>query len=145
MPPSEEARSGDPQDTSSPVDRATLIGELTDQGEAFLWGHHRLPLLCSPVEDENLFLEFTNATPRGRQLRCLRRREPRTETSVDLVLAPPVVDRGVTQVEFAGNLLHGLAGPQQGQHSSSELRWVGLRHDDPFNDQSMTIPDSRLH
>ena len=79
LPPSIEASCGDPEDAAGPFDGATLIGEFSDQGEAFLWGHHRLPLLGSTVEvgstveDKDLLLELTDTTPRGGQSSRLRR------------------------------------------------------------------------
>ena len=56
--PGEEAGGRDLQDATGPLDRATLIGELSQQGRALFWGHHRLPLLSGLVEHQYLLLEL---------------------------------------------------------------------------------------
>ena len=58
--------------------------------------------------DRNLRFEFPDTSLRVGEFGVLRTREASLETSVDSCLAPPAIDRLITDAVLLGDLRHGL-------------------------------------
>src|ERR1035437_8911929 len=76
---------------------------LRSPRSAFWAAALREELRC-PAVDLELGLEFADPPLGGGQLVALDRRQPGDEPSVNLLLAPPGVDRLIADTEIAGNI-----------------------------------------
>lgn len=89
-------------------------------------------------DDEQLGLEFADATPRCPQLRGLGRADPGDLAAVDASLLDPLRQRDRMDAQLCDGPLLFLAGPDQDDVPSAELGGIGTWHGAQPLDEAVT-------
>ena len=93
-------------------------------------------------------LQLGDAAAGSSQFLLLPRRKTRLDTSVNSVLAPPVIDCLVRHAKIGRPGRHRPASSQQVPDLAAELRWISIRHEIPPSGQhttnsNMPTPENR--
>jgi hypothetical protein len=104
--------------------RMPVSGHPADGHVPVSWGHHPVQQLQRPLGGGELGLQRGDLAVRCSEFALLGRRQARLDTAVDSILAPPVVDRLVTDVQVSSDVDDLAAGSQQIEDLPTELRWI---------------------